>query len=242
MNRFPVAVSIIGPSFSEAFEQCEKAKENGADILEPRFDAINKEEIQQVSFLFPSIPRIFTARKMKEAGGDYRFGWRYGENERLEFLQRAIDSNIDYVSVELSTLKSGRVLVKRNSRSKLIVDYHDWIKTPSIDELVKMYREAKELGADIFKVASSTDEKNGERDCAKILRFVEVYGKNKDIVAIAMGKYGESTRALSPLYGSPFTFARVGEGSAPGQPTISELNESWSKLDRVTRAWRIGRY
>jgi len=51
--------------------------------------------------------------------------------------------------------------------------------------------------------------------------------------AFAMGLPGRLSRILAPLMGGVFTYATVGEPSAPGQLTLAELLEAWRLLGVV---------
>ena len=54
--------------------------------------------------------------------------------------------------------------------------------------------------------------------------------QNRGIIAISMGKIGSYTRVISPILGSPVTYASVNDESAPGQLDIETTSEMIKKL------------
>ena len=90
------------------------------------------------------------------------------------------------------------------------------------------------LGGDILKIA--TTPKNAF-DTRRIIELTEninthklaAYDINKPIVMISMGTIGQPTRIARGDSGSAFTFASVGQGSAPGQFSLEEMFKEFSR-------------
>ena len=104
-----------------------------------------------------------------------------------------------------------------------IISFHDFQKTPPINELMEIVNEEKKLG----NIAKFAVMPNNMQDTLNVLQVVN---QLDNTIGIAMGKMGRYTRVLASLFGSPITYAALNGGSAPGQLSIAETKEIIDKL------------
>lgn len=220
-----ICVSITEANVKEAIEAVKKAKELGADLVELRLDYLGKLNDGIIGDLIDTveIPKIATLRKADE-GGFYKGE----ESSRINYLLTALSFGAQYIDLEMSTDVGWRYEVSKACKgdsSKLIVSYHNFNTTPSRDELIDICRNEYAAGADIAKIATMPQ---GFEDITRILSVVEHFkGQNKDVIGIAMGKFGKISRVLTGQLGSFLTYASLEKGkeSAEGQLTIAEMKQ-----------------
>jgi len=149
---------------------------------------------------------------------------KFIEEERISMLTCAIQYGARYVDIEIESEPHFLNTIKEHAEDKgvkLIISYHDFNTTPSIDELENVIKKARLLGADIVKIATLA---HNPEDCARV---IGLYSKHKDIIAFCMGKEGVITRVAAPYLGAEFTFAAFDESlaTAPGQLTVEKMEK-----------------
>ena len=196
-----------------------EAIESGAELLELRLDLIKEAPSQ----LFPLLPKgveiIVTCRP---AG--------LSELERLELLKEGMKLGAHYVDIEIETAAGDlEVLLTaaRNSGSKVIISYHNFLRTADREDLESIMLACYEKGGEIAKIATMV---NASEDIRNLLSLYDLPGKK---VILGMGLQGRITRVLGPYLGAEFTFASACEGNetAPGQLSVKQLNEIIKVLD-----------
>ncbi|ABR54611.1 3-dehydroquinate dehydratase, type I [Methanococcus vannielii SB] len=211
-----ICIPIIDNTVEKALISAKEALKYG-DIVEFRLDLLDnltKFDIEK----FAKIPSIITIRANWEGGA-----WKESNNKRIEFLKHAIKHGAKFIDVELKEEKNLELVTYRNeigSKTKIIVSYHDFEKTPEINELIDVVEKELKIG-DIAKFATFS---NSKKDVLKILEVMNKYPG--DIIAIGMGESGKLTRILGLRFGSILTFASMkGKSSAPGQIDVTKLKE-----------------
>ena len=188
------------------------AQQFGLDIAELRIDQYSSFEskyvLKEIS-KFKCFPTIATIRSKKEGGG-----WNLSEQERLHLFQ-AIMPKIDAVDIELSAKEIlPEVVKKAHAHKKLVmISSHNFDRTPNIETLDKITKEAKKKGGDIVKIATVALKRS---DIQTLANFT-VNNASKNLIVIAMGSAGMISRIFFPLLGSLMTYASIGEPTAPGQ-------------------------
>ena len=154
--------------------------------------------------------------------------------QRISYLSAAARLGVAYVDIELSTLYVNKLLFNplvaargKQSAPKFIFSYHDFVGMPTHEALSDLRSMAEKLGADVVKLAVYA---NGiEHSRPLLLLLCEETGWTKPLIGIAMGEAGFWSRVLGPTFpcAAPFGFARSprSNGTAPGQPTWSELDD-----------------
>ena len=197
----------------------------GMDIAELRIDQFASRtqanvlaEIEK----FRAIPVLATIRAASEGGA-----WKDSDAERLA-LYKAVLPHVDAVDVELSSsaiapdvVAAAHVLAK-----PVVLSFHDFAKTPPLDKLNAIARDARAAGADIVKVAAMCTS----QDDVRILTRFTLDHASEGVVVIGMGPIGVPTRVLFPALGSLFTFAAYGEGTAPGQLQLDQMAQIFAQL------------
>ncbi|WP_414469396.1 type I 3-dehydroquinate dehydratase [Methanobacterium sp. ACI-7] len=216
-----ICAPIVEKEFSLVLQSVDKAIKLGADILEFRIDTLKNPDSDEVQKLVAQIdyPLIITNR-IKSEGGSFKGS----EEERVEVLIESAP-HADFVDIELQTEPELQEEVIRASRST-IISYHDFKKTPSFEELLKVIKKQKEIG-DIAKFAVMP---NSYKDTLTVLN---VLSEVENTIGIAMGDIGKYTRLIAPLFGSPLTFASIDKESAPGQLDIQTTKDILRKLEVI---------
>lgn len=192
-------------------------KEKGAALLEIRVDLFSAEFDTILEYLEKlrksvDIPIIGTIRETDE-----------NRDKRLSMFERIIPL-VDSVDIEIDWDINHEV-IKRASGKTIIISEHDFEKTPSNDESSQIIETAKDLGADIIKIAAMANKKE---EVTRLLNFTKTRSEN--LVTISMGEIGKRSRIEAPLFGSLFTYAYVKERVAPGQISLEEMVEEFKAL------------
>lgn len=205
----------------EKAKQIVRARHAAPLLLEIRIDRfrrIDEDRILQKirSFKKVGLPLIATIRSKKEGGGRF-----LSDSRRIELFRRVLPW-VHAVDLELSSERLCRALIPLTRRRgrRVILSYHNFGFTPSDSKLVNLILRAKRRGADIVKIAV-TPAKNS--DVGRLLLLTERY-RDKNLITIAMGRRGQSSRILSPLFGSLVTYSCIGKPQAPGQLPIHRLS------------------
>jgi len=213
-----ICVPILERKFESVLESAKKAVDLGADIIEFRIDALEDPDTDEIQNIIAEIDRpLIATNRVKSEGGFFNGS----EEERISILIKAA-KYADIVDIELQTGTELQEKVIKASKST-IVSYHDFKKTPSFRELLDVVAKEKEIG-DIAKFAVMP---NNTEDTLTVLK---VLSKVSNTIGIAMGDIGKYTRVVSPIFGSPITFASIGNESAPGQLDIQTTKYILQKL------------
>lgn len=213
-----ICVPILQKDRKSVLKVTSEAIDAGADLVELRIDALLDTDPQSVIHLMEEInyPLIATNR-MREEGG-YFMG---SEDLRTEILVEVAD-HADYVDIELQTDVKYRSRVIQASKST-IISFHDFQKSPSLNELIEIVNKEKELG-NLAKFAVMP------QNMQDTLNVLEVVNREDNTIGIAMGELGRYTRVVAPLLGSPITYASLDGESAPGQLNVKDTHEIIDKL------------
>ena len=108
----------------------------------------------------------------------------------------------------------------KSTKTKLLVSWHDFKKTPSSAELKKKISQMSKFSSNvkIVSTAKSTD------DSTRMLELYSKKGKN-NLISFAMGDYGRISRILCLYLGSPYTYVSLGKAIAPGQFSVDEVKK-----------------
>lgn len=208
----PVKTMICVPIFqldlTNAWKTANKALKLGADILELRIDALHDPDADKVINFIDSLDGtvIATNRTAREGGL-----FKGSEAERTEILGE-VAGHAKFVDIELQTQEKLRSKVIKKSNSS-IISFHDFEKTPSVEELLDTVRQERELG-DLAKFAVMP------QNIGDTLKVLQVLLQVENTIGISMGDLGSYTRITAALFGSPLTFASLDDKSAPGQLDI----------------------
>ncbi len=228
MNNGKICVSVCAETADEMLEQIKRA-EDLADLIEIRFDCLQKEESKKLNHPYNE-NYIFTFRP-KEQGGKRDLSLR----EREEFW----NSGNDFCGADFE-----EDVVKNHFGqrfSPVICSYHDFEGVP--DNLIQIYERIKNINAnvDVIKIAVQANDITDSLAVWKLLERAKA--DNKQIIPIAMGETGKWTRILGLAHGAFMTYAALDAGSetAPGQISATDLIEVYrvKELDEQTDIYGV---
>ena len=190
-----------------------------SDFVEVRFDFLKGEQIPKtLEIIKKDLNKIVCTLRPKTEGGKFSGN----EKERIAILKLIAEYNPFLLDVEFNTLKRNSSLTKylKSTKTKLLVSWHDFKKTPNSSELKKKISQMSKFSTNvkIVSTAKSTD------DSTRMLELYSKKGKN-NLISFAMGDYGRISRILCLYLGSPYTYVSLGKPIAPGQFSVDEVKK-----------------
>jgi 3-dehydroquinate dehydratase/shikimate dehydrogenase len=230
MNKGKICVSVCAETAEEFIENVKRAAEI-ADVVELRFDCLEKSEID-IFYQNPNLPekcQFVTTFRPKEQGG-FR---ELTQQERDYFWNGGYE--IGWADCEEDIIEDSWHWLWE----KRICSFHDFKGVP--ENLCEIYERLKKTGADIVKIAVRIDD---VVDSIEVWKLLEKAGaENKEIIPIAMGEAGKWTRILGLAHGAFLTYASLetGRETAGGQLTAEELIETYrvKELNENTEVYGI---
>ncbi|MCH8915726.1 MAG: type I 3-dehydroquinate dehydratase [Thaumarchaeota archaeon] len=190
-----------------------------SDYAEVRFDFLKINQIPEaLETIKKDLNKIVCTLRPKVEGGKFLGN----EKERIAILKLIAEYNPFLLDVEFNTLKKNSALVRylKSTKTKLLVSWHDFKKTPSSAELKKKMNQMSKFSFNvkIVSTAKSTDDSN---------RMLELYSKKgkNNLISFAMGDLGRISRILCLYLGSPYTYVSLGKAIAPGQFSVDEVKK-----------------
>lgn len=206
-----IAIPIFQAKKEDVIKVAEDCIEKGADVLEFRIDALDNPNFKDIQEIIEEInfPMIATNRISSEGGS-----FKGTEEERIDILLKCAPL-VDYVDIEL---QSDDKYIKQihDTGVTTIVSYHDFHKTPEINEIMYIVEKEHKLG-DIAKVAFMP------RDLDDTLKILAILSHCENTIAISMSDLGSYTRVMASKFDSPITFAAGTDVTAPGQIDIETM-------------------
>jgi 3-dehydroquinate dehydratase-1 len=167
-------------------------------------------------------PKIATVRDPNEGGAD-----GIPEDTRLELYQRWLPL-CDLLDVELRSLNrfSGLVQQAESAGKGVIISFHDFEKTPSLEELQEKLDGCRLKKSQIFKVATKVARWS---DVETLIQLLQRNPESR-IAAMGMGEFGKLSRLVLARLGSCLAYGSLGEAVAPGQWPVAELARLLSEM------------
>ena len=189
-----------------------------SDYVEVRLDFLKKEQVPKaLEIIKKDLNKIVCTLRPKTEGGKFEGN----EKERISIIKLISEYNPYLLDIEYNTLKKNKELVKylKSTKTKLLVSWHDFKKTPKNTELQNKIKQMSKFSCNvkIVSTAKSTD------DSTRMLELYSKKGKN-NLISFAMGDAGKISRILCLYLGSPYTYVSLGKAVAPGQFSIDEVN------------------
>jgi 3-dehydroquinate dehydratase/shikimate dehydrogenase len=154
--------------------------------------------------------------------------------EQLRILEAAVDAGAVAVDLEIESAENATDKLEHLRTScKLVISYHNFEGTPSIEPVFK--RMAK-IPAYAYKIVTTARKPS---DAYKMLALAKAHPREK-LIVLAMGEPGFSTRVLAPSFGGLYTYAapNAAEGTASGQVSARMLRHLY-RVDKFTKAAKI---
>lgn len=190
-----------------------------SDYAEIRFDFLNPEKIPEtIKMIKKDLKKSVCTLRPKNEGGKFTGN----ETERIAILKLIAEYNPFLLDVEFNTLQKNPSLAKylKSTKTKLLVSWHDFKKTPSSENLKKKINQMSKFSS-FVKIVSTAKSPNDST------RMLELYSKkgNNTLISFAMGDFGRISRILCLYLGSPYTYVSLGKPVAPGQFSVDEIKK-----------------
>ncbi len=228
-----IAVSIMGKNLMEIEKEMNNLMFLKPDIIEWRCDyfeqLLNMTQLIDAAIFIREhtqhTPLIFTCRNQREGGRA-----SINNSDYYRIIDNMVDLGVpDCIDMEISLNSQLIEKVRKkisNQNIQLIMSYHNFQKTPPIEELMNVIKQGLIQGGTLIKIATMI---NDYQDLYQLqsLNFYNDVLKNIPKIIIGMGEMGQITRIYPEVFGSCITFASNVNLSAPGQLSIRDLREIW---------------
>jgi 3-dehydroquinate dehydratase-1 len=235
-----VCAPLVARTAQALVAECAVVAAKQPDLIEWRvdfFDAIGDADrvvdaAKRLREVAGGLPILFTRRHRREGGGAIAIG----ENEVVALYRTVCASGaVDLVDFEMDNDAAHVAAVREWSRAAgiaLVLSFHDFGGTPSVEAIVRRFEQAQLLGADVAKVAVMP---RSQQDVLALLSATAQAAARAKIplVSMAMGPLGAVTRAAGWTFGSAMTFAVGASSSAPGQMPIEDVRAVVAALKRA---------
>lgn len=227
-----ICVPLTGSTLSELKEEALALKPLDFDVVEWRvdfFEGVSElpkvlDALEQIHAIIADSPLIFTFRTAKE-GGQREISIENYLKLNLSIIQ---SGKADLIDVELFSGEENVKKLVEAAQEKgvfVILSNHDFIRTPTKEEIISRLCKAQELGADLPKIAVMP---NKAADVLTLLdatnTMVDLYA-DRPIITMSMGDRGMISRLAGGIFGSALTFGSAKKASAPGQMPVAKLRE-----------------
>lgn len=230
LNGMPkICVPVTGVTENEIIDEFSKLKNAPIDMVELRADYFKFVQDQtKVTDILEKIrkisdkPLLFTLRTKNEGGVSYIDADYYFRLNNSVIESKLVDLiDIEFFSQAEEVDKTVKLARKNNVMT--ILSNHDFLKTPSEEEIISRVNKMMDCG-DIAKIAVMP---NSEEDVLALLSAALKLKKEKKghFIAISMGPLGVISRISCELIGSCITYASYGDKSAPGQLDVRLIKE-----------------
>jgi len=231
-----VCVPLVATERVALLEEAQAVEQYAPDLLEWRADYVLGLMPDHVAGLLAELrpiigetPLIFTYRSPQEGGrapADLAL--------RLQIILAALASpHADIVDLELSSGTDAVRAVRQEAGKqgkKLLLSWHNFVATPAESFISRKFLEARQLGADIAKVAVMP---NSHRDVLALLNATLTARQempDMPLISMSMGPLGVVSRVFGGNFGIDVTFAQGLAASAPGQIPVRDLRSIWRLL------------
>lgn len=215
-----IAVPVMGETVNDVLVMLEQANESQTDVIEWRVDyltdpgELQASQMQTIAFNADK-PLIVTWRTTAEGGQEdfdsIAYHWVY---------QLAIASRVAAVDVEVSLLEEvGDVVEDAQPQGITVIGSRHYFDATPAD----LDAELQSMVATLVDVVKLAVMPNDSGDVQRLLDETKVSNQTKPLITMAMGELGQRSRFEGYQYGSQLTFASLGESSAPGQPSVTQL-------------------
>jgi 3-dehydroquinate dehydratase type I len=151
----------------------------------------------------------------------------------LTKIKDILSSKIGFIDLDITTDAKIIAYIRKNyPKTKIIISFHDFKKTPDSKILHSISSKIIKKGADIVKIA--TYAKSPE-DSFRVLEFLSKLSQKKTAICLCMGKYGLITRTSGHLFGNYLMYAPLvlKDKTADGQITAKELSEIQNLIPKL---------
>ncbi|GLU07447.1 hypothetical protein SLE2022_244060 [Rubroshorea leprosula] len=215
-------------SIQEMLASMEKAKSEGADIVELCLDSIPAsslaipEEVDRL-IMQRTLPSVvsFRLNSPRITNGGCR-------TTCLQVLKRALELDVEFVEMDYEiALDANMAFTYKRSKSKIIVSSYFNGERPSTEKLGDLVALMQSTGADVIKLEIAVDFITDIPPIFTMLTHCQV-----PLIAVAVGSRGLISQLLGPKYGGFLVYGSLEEKPVPGLPTIASLRQVY-RLEHV---------
>ncbi len=226
-ETLPSPGSVVGTIHSQGAAQAALEIAPGAvDFLELRVDAFTTtpEQLSKLETVATHLthPLIVTVRHPEEGGAN-----ALGPSERRKLFERFLPF-ATLIDLELRSLEIlPEILEAAQARGcGVILSYHDFQSTPSIDLLRRLARQAGEAGGTLLKVATTATTAS---DLSTLLSFL-TETTQLPLSVMGMGVFGKTSRLTLGRAGSRLNYGYLDTLQVSGQWPAELLKQRLAEL------------
>lgn len=226
-----IAVPVQALDDAQLGERARAARDQGADLIEWRIDAHREPhgdlDIQAAVEVLAQVglPVLATYRSAAEGGNG-----SFDDDAYRALVFALLEARVGAIDIELTRARLLALEVGAAAREVGVVivgSSHDFTGTPG--DLNDRFAELADRGSDVLKVATTATTAS---DVLALMSAAEQARSRfeRAVVPVAMGGAGVVTRVAGGLWRAPFTFAHLGEPSAPGQLRVEQVRAAQAIL------------
>lgn len=232
-----ICIPLVAEEEKELEQAAKKIIELLPDVIEWRADYFKsicdlakvKKVLEALRNIIGETPLIFTFRSSLEGGFK-----EVDDTIRYEIIKQVIyTEEVDAVDIELISGKTNIEeinTIAKDHNITLILSYHNFMETPSVEFLLDKMRQQVSSGADIAKIAVMPKNKEDVLNLLSATLKAHMEMPDTPLITMSMGELGVISRIAGGIFGSDLTFGAVGRSSAPGQIPIAELRTAMKIL------------
>lgn len=229
-----ICIALGLPTVDQLMTHARQEADSGETFLEFRLDYLSQpiqgaQVIKDFLERYPQVTVLATCRRHQNHGH-----FNGSIEEQIGILDAAIKGGARAVDVEIESAENIQPRLEGlRSRSWLVVSYHNFGGTPSLDAVA---RRMLKIPADAYKIVSTARKPT---DNHRVLSLAKSQPR-MPLVLLAMGETGFPTRVLSTAMGGLFTYAAPNgqSGTAAGQVSARMLRNVF-RVEKFTKAARI---
>ena len=219
-----LVVTLASGTSSSMIDDLELITKIGT-IAEIRLDLLPTIDIEQI-INNTNCELIITNRSIKHGGA-----FKGHINDQIKPLLKAIEHNVSYVDIDPEIIP--KVINIKNTKTKIIVSYHNFTKTPGNLEDVQ-----KNLIENTGYIAKIATMPTSHLDNISILNLIK--NSQNPTIAIAMGNLGLISRIIClkyPMCLMTYTHMGNARSAAPGQISIDIMRDTYraNSINQDTR-------
>lgn len=221
-----VCAPISCGSVEETLASMEKAKAEGADLVELRLDSMSFSHISQLHYLITqrSLPTILSLRLNESLNGckvDSR-------NISLQVLSVALQLDVEFVEIDYEVASDISTMEhNKPSKSQIIVSSYVNGGRPSRERLGNLVACMQSTGADVVKLIVEVNYITEVAPILQMLTHCQV-----PLIATAVGSRGLISQLLAPKFGGFLVYGCLKSQNVPGLPSLVSLKQVY-QLDHV---------
>lgn len=225
-NKLLICAAIESETREEMVKSMEKAKEEGADLVELCIDSMSLFHLSEIELLLKqrTLPAIVSFRlnsQKNSCKGDLK-------HRCLQVLKLAVDLDVEFVEIDFElAFDVIDELMQKRENSKIIVSSYVKSGVCCKEKLGNLLVCLQSTGADIIKVVTEVAYITDVSPVFHILTHSQV-----PVIVRAIGDRGLISQLLGPKYGAFMVYGSLGGKSIHGLPPIVSIKNVY-ELDNV---------